>query len=191
MENATGKTKYTYQEYLQLERDTDIRHEFWNGEVFAMAGGKRSHNEIALNVTSLLNNTFRPKGCKTYINDVKLELQVGNYYVYPDVLLTCDKDDNDEYLVKKPSLIVEVLSKSTETYDRSVKLAQYRKIKSLRYYILVSQAKPMVEVYGRQNETSIFTYEVYESLEEIVQLPALDFVLPMTEIYKYIIFTPE
>jgi Uma2 family endonuclease len=156
-----------------------------------MAGGTRNHNRIGANVNNFLSNYFNPKGCETYFNDVKLELQVGNYYVYPDVLLTCDEDDNDAYLVKKPSLIVEVLSKSTEAYDRSVKLAQYRKIKSLRYYLLVSQAKPMVEVYGRQNETSIFTYEVYESLEEIVQLPALDFVLPMNEIYKYIIFTPE
>ncbi|MDI9365340.1 MAG: Uma2 family endonuclease [Flavobacterium sp.] len=191
MNQAIEKTKYNYQEYLQLERDTDIRHEFWNGEVFAMAGGTRNHNRIGANVNNFLSNHFNPKGCETFFNDVKLELQVGNYYVYPDVLLTCDKDDNDAYLVKRPSLIVEVLSKSTEAYDRSTKLAHYRKIKSLRYYLLVSQTKPMVEVYGRQSETSIFTYEVYESINEVVKLPALDFVLPMTEIYKYITFTEE
>ena len=191
MEPAIRTKKYSYQEYLELERDTDIRHEFFNGEVFAMAGSSRLHNSIGINIANLLRDNFNPKGCETYFNDVKLELQENNFYVYPDVLLTCDKDDNDTYLVKKPCLIVEVLSKSTETYDRSVKLAQYRKIKSLRYYILVSQTKPMVEVYGRQNETSLFTYEVYESLEEVVLLPALDFALPMSDIYKYIIFTEE
>ena len=156
-----------------------------------MAGGSRLHNTIGFNIASLLRENFNPKGCETYFNDVKLELQIGNYYVYPDVLLTCDKDDNDAYLVKMPSLIVEVLSESTEAYDRSTKLAEYRKIKSLRYYLLVSQARPMVEVYGRQNNTSILTYEVYERIEEIVQLSALDFALPMSEIYKYITFTKE
>ena len=156
-----------------------------------LEGGSRLHNSIGFNIASLVRGNFNPKGCETYFNDVKLELQKGNYYDYPDVLLTCDKDDNDIYLVKKPSLIVEVLSKSTETYDRSTKLAQYRKIKSLRYYLMASQTKPMVEVYGRQNDTTIFTYEVYETLEEIVQLPALDFALPMTDIYNYITFTAE
>jgi Uma2 family endonuclease len=191
VERVIENRKYTYQEYLQLEIESDMRHEFWNGEVYAMAGGSRTHNRIGTNINNFLSNHFSPKGCETYCNDVKLELQEGNYYVYPDVLLTCDKEDNDAYLVKKPSLIVEVLSTSTEYYNRSVKLLQYRKIKSLRYYLLVSQTKPMIEVYGRQNETSIFTYEVYESLDEAVQLPALDVALPMTEIYQYITFTEE
>lgn len=114
MSTAIGKKKYTYEEYLQLEKDTEVRHEFWNGEVFAMAGGSRNHNEISGNISASLNSYFRPNGCKAYQADVKLKFQEGNYYVYPDVVLTCDKDDNDAYLVKKPSLIVEVLSKSTE-----------------------------------------------------------------------------
>lgn len=191
MDKAIEERKYTYEEYLQLEKDTDIRHEFWNGEVFAMAGGTRNHNKIGSNINNALGNHFNPKGCETFFNDVKLELGKQNYYVYPDVILTCDRDDNDVYLVKRPSLIVEVLSKSTESYDRSVKLAQYRKIKSLRYYLLVSQVKPLVEVYGRANEESVFTYEVYESLEEIIKLPALEFEMPMREVYNYIKFIPE
>ncbi len=88
-------------------------------------------------------------------------------------------------------LIVEVLSKSTEAYDRSEKLARYRKIKSLRYYLLVSQTEPMVEVYGRANEGSVFTYEVYESMDAIIQLPALDFSMPMSKVYEYITFVAE
>ena len=191
MDKSIEERKYTYEEYLQLEKDTDIRHEFWNGEVFAMAGGTGNHNRIGLKIASALSNKFEPNGCKVFSNDVKLQLQEENYYVYPDVILTCDRDDNDIYLVKRPSLIVEVLSKSTESYDRSVKLAQYRKIKSLRYYLLVSQVEPLVEVYGRANEESVFTYEVYESLEEIIKLPALKFEMPMREVYNYIKFIPE
>lgn len=191
MDTAIEKRKYTYAEYLQLEHDTQIRHEFWNGEVFAMAGGTGNHNRIGLKIASILSAKFEPLGCKVFFNDVKLELQEENYYVYPDVILTCDKDDNDPYLVKKPSLIVEVLSTSTEAYDRSIKLAQYRKIKPLRYYLLVAQNKPSVEVYGRTADDAVFTYEVYENLNENIQLPALEIVLPMSEVYKYIEFVDE
>ena len=184
--------KYTYKEYLQLEIDTNIRHEFWNGEVFAMAGGTRSHSGISFNITQLINDFFRPQGCNAYQADVKMELHEEDYYVYPDVILTCDKEDKDPYNIKKPSLIVEVLSKSTEAYDRSVKFAQYRKIKSLSYYLLVSQTAPIVEVYGKVNEgASVFTYEVYEGLDAIIQLPALEFAMPMSKVYEYIEFTEE
>ncbi len=191
MDKAIEKKKYTYQEYLQLEIDTDIRHEFWNGEVFAMAGGTRNHSEVGGNIYSLLGNKFRPQECKVYQADVKVEFEKENYYVYPDVVLTCDKDDNDTYLVKKPSLVVEVLSKSTETYDRSVKLAQYRKIKSLRYYLLVSQFAPFVEIYGRLSEADLFTYNVAEGIDAIVEMPALDFTLPLSKVYEYIEFVKE
>lgn len=189
METAIEKRKYTYAEYLQLEKETNLRHEFWNGEVFAMAGGSRNHNKIGSNINNYIGSIFNPKGCEVFFNDVKLQLQEENYYVYPDVILTCDKDDNDPYLIKRPSLIVEVLSKSTEAYYRAEKLAQYRKIKSLRYYLLVAQTAPIVEVYGRTNEGSVFTYEVYETIDAVIQLPALDFEMPMSEVYKYIEFT--
>ena len=98
--------KYTYQEYLKLERDTDTRHEFWNGEVFAMAGTSKSHSRISLNITRLIDDEFSPKGCDVFIAEIKLELQKENYYVYPDVILTCDKEDKEPYHIKTPSLIV-------------------------------------------------------------------------------------
>ncbi len=191
METAVEKRKYTYAEYLQLEKETDVRHEFWNGEVFRMAGGTRSHSDICFNITRLVNDAFRPRGCQAYQSDVKLELRKENYYVYPDVILTCDKDDNDAYFVKNPSLIVEVLSKSTEGYDRSIKLAQYRKIKSLRYYLLVSQSSTYVEIFGRKNENDLFTYDVAEGIDATIELPALDFALPMSKVYEYIEFAEE
>lgn len=190
--NFSKKIKYTYQEYLQLEIDTDIRHEFWNGEVLAMADVTKKHSRIGFNIVKFINDSFRPQGCEAFKAHVKLELQKENHYVYPDVILTCDKEDKDPYSVKNPSLIVEVLSKSKETYDRSVKFAQYRKIKSLRYYLLVSQTAPIVEVYGKVNEgASVFTYEVYEGLDAIIQLPALEFEMPMSKVYDYIEFSED
>lgn len=189
METLATKSKCTYQEYLQLEKDTDIRHEYWNGEVFAMAGTSKTHARISLNISRLLDDEFSPKGCNVFLSEIKLELEKENYYVYPDVVLNCDKEDKDPYTTKNPSLIVEVLSKSTEAYDRSVKLAQYRKIKSLCYYLLVSQTASIVEVYGKVNEgASVFTYEVYEGLDTTIELPSLQFSLPMSKVYEYVEF---
>ena len=92
--------------------------------------------------------------------------------------------------MKHPVLIVEVLSPTTEAYDRSVKLAQYRKIKSLRYYLLVSQSAPYIEVFGRSNENDLFTYDVAEGMEAIMHLSALQFDLPLSRVYEYIDFLP-
>lgn len=192
METALEKRKYTYAEYLQLEKDTNVRHEFWNGEVFAMAGTSKDHNDIVANINGFLRSHYKPLGCSVHSESVKLELEKENYYVYPDLLLSCDADDKaNTYFVKNPSLIVEVLSKSTEGYDRSIKLAQYRKIKSLRYYLLVSQSSPYVEIFGRTNENDLFTYDVAEGLDAIIQLHALDFALPMSKVYEYIEFGVE
>ena len=188
METLVEKKKYTYEEYLLLTEQSDVRYEFWNSEVFAMAGGSKNHNEITGNIHFCLRDHFRPKGCRTFAEGVKLELQKNQYYVYPDILLTCDPTDSDEYFVKSPSLIVEVLSPGTETYDRSVKLAQYRKIKSLRYYLLVSQSQPFVEIFARTNENELFTYDVAEGMEAVIQMPAIDFSLPINTIYEYIDF---
>jgi len=168
-----------------------VRYEYWQGEVFAMAGGTVNDNRIGLKIATILLENFEKKDCKAFANDVKLQLEKENYYVYPDVLLTCDEKDTDAYSVQYPSLIVEVLSKLTETYDRSVKLAQYRKIPSLKYYLLVSQSATSVEVYGRKNEQDLFTYQAYESMDDLIALPAINFSMLMQDIYAYITFSPE
>ncbi len=191
METLTEKTKYSYGEYLELERSSEVRYEFWNGEVFAMAGGTKKHNRIIFNIAKLIDDAFGKKGCNVFQSDIKLELEKENYYVYPDLILSCDVADDDSYVVRKPSLIVEVLSKTTETYDRSVKLAQYRKLKSLRYYLLVSQVAPYIEIYSRANENDLFTYDVAEGPEAVVDLAALDFALPVSKVYEYIEFGDE
>jgi Uma2 family endonuclease len=191
MEQVVKNKKLTYQEYLVLEQTNDERYEYWQGEVFAMAGGTINHNRIGLKIATILLDYFEKKGCKVFANDVKLQLEKENYYVYPDVLLTCDEKDTDAYSVQYPSLIVEVLSKSTETYDRSIKLAQYRKIPSLKYYLLVSQSACSIEAYGRNNEQELFTYQAYETMDDVITLPAINFSMRMQDIYAYITFSPE
>ena len=155
---------------------------------FCNGRGSRNHNSIGLKIASLLSEKLEQNGCKIFFNDVKLQLKESQYYFYPDVLLICDPLDKDEYVVKNPVLIAEVLSPATEAYDRSVKLAQYRKIKSLRYYLLVSQSLPFVEIFARTNENELFTYDVAEGMEAIIQMPALNFALSLAKIYEYIEF---
>lgn len=191
MEMTTLQKKFTCQEYFELEVDTDKRFEFKDGEVFPIVDETRKHTEICSNMAKCVANHFRPIGGDVFKTSIKIELESENYYIYPDVVLTIDKEDNDAYVVKMPVLVVEVLSKYTDTYDRSVKLHQYIKIKSLRYYLLVSQTQPYVEVYGRTSEEAVFTYTVYEGIEDTIKLPALEFELPMSEVYKYIEFVNE
>ena len=191
MDKAIQKRIYTYDEYLQLEQATGIRHEYWNGEVFAMAGGTKNHSRIILNTGSKLLEAFAAMGCSVFTESVKLEIEKEKYYLYPDIILTCNDHYADAYIARNPGLIAEVISKSTENYDRSSKLKRYRTIPSLRYYLLISQTNASVEVYARNNEETLFTYDVVEGLEAYIDLPALDYRLSLADIYRYIVFVPE
>jgi Uma2 family endonuclease len=191
MDKAIQKRVYTYSEYLELEQATGIRHEYWNGEVFAMAGGTKNHSRIILNTGSKLMEAFAPKGCSVFTESVKLEIEKEKYYLYPDIILTCHDNDTDAYVAHSPGLIAEVISKSTENYDRSAKLKRYRTIPSLRYYLLISQTNASVEVYARNSEDTLFTYDVVEGLDAFIDLPAIEFRLALADIYRYIVFVPE
>ncbi len=188
--NTLAQKYYSFEEYLALEQSTQIRHLYYQGGVFAMAGGTKRHNTIARNVAFTLNQ--QKPACETFINDVKLELQAKAYYVYPGVMLTCDAEDlsNDrESIVKNPSLVIEVLSESTAAYDEQEKKRSYFKLPTLLYYMLISQEKPMVEVYERANQ--FWKYTVYENLTDTIQLDKLDVKLSLLEIYKKINFEKD
>lgn len=144
------KTFYSVEEYFELEKNTETRYEFYKGEIFAMAGTTRNHNRIAKKISRLLDNAFESKGCETVVESIKLEAIINHYYPYPDVMLLCDPNDNDEYIARRPSLIVEVLSQSTMDYDQTFKFRRYRAIPTLYYYVMVSQYEPFIEVYEKQ-----------------------------------------
>ncbi len=139
-------------EYLAGEQDSDIRHEYLAGQVFAMAGAGEKHNRIAGNVFFHLRAAARGKPCGVFISDMKVRVEQNDAYYYPDVMATCDPADSESLYKRSPCLIVEVLSPSTEAIDRREKLIAYRSLPSLRYYLLVSQEKRQVECYVRDTD---------------------------------------
>lgn len=146
--------RMSYREYVAFEAHAETKHEFLNGEVFAMAGGTITHGALAVAVSTALSNALHGRACRVLSSDVRVRSKATGLSTYPDVTVVCHKievDDEDAQGVLNPTLIVEVLSDSTEGYDRGAKAAHYRRIASLREYVLVAQGEPMIEVY-RRNE---------------------------------------
>ena len=178
------KAFYTKQEYLAFESRQEFRYEYRKGELVMMAGGTLDHNRIAINTTTALNLALRKKPCMVFGSDLKVQL--ADSYVYPDAFVICgdvEFADNRKDIVKNPCLLVEVLSDSTEQYDRSGKFEQCRKLPSFREYILISQNKPGVEVFFRQDDKH-WLMTVTNDMEDTIHLQSLDITLTMREIYE-------
>jgi Uma2 family endonuclease len=176
---------YTLEQYQQLEADEVCRYEYWQGQVFAMAGASLRHAGIAANLLEKFRQMARAKGCRAFQIDVKLELVKDGIYVYPDIVFTCNPDDlNAEYIVRNPSILVEVLSPGTQGHDLGDKWDQYRKLRSLRYMLFVSQDKMLVQLYHRTNQFSLFTYQAYTAQEEIIDFQEFGFQLTVEQVYE-------
>ncbi|MBJ6108682.1 Uma2 family endonuclease [Hymenobacter sp. BT523] len=174
---------YTPEEYFALERQSEVRHEYFDGEVFAMAGGTKAHNLITQNITLALRAGVRGRGCQVFMEDVRLAVQESFHYTYPDVVVSCDPDDRcDPYLVRQPVLIVEVLSPSTAEYDRSRKFNQYKKIPSLRHYILVSQSAWVLEWF-RRDDLGQWVHTVLSDPADVLEILDLHLHLPLAQVY--------
>jgi len=143
------KPQLSAADYLEGEQISDIRHEFVDGHVFAMAGAGESHNLIAGNVFAKLRNLVRGGPCRVFISDMKLNVVEWNAFYYPDVMVVCDDSDTQPFFKQNPCLVVEVLSPSTASTDRREKMLAYRTVPSLRDYLLISQDKRRVEVFRR------------------------------------------
>lgn len=178
------KQHYTPEEYFALEAASEVRHEYFEGEVFAMAGASKAHNVLAQNLAVGLRTALRGKGCQTFIEDVRLVIKENIQYVYPDVLVTCDPADRrDDYLVRHPVLIAEILSPSTAEYDRTEKFANYQKLPSLRHYLLVSQTAWVVEWF-RRDEAGQWIYTLLPEPAAVLTIPDLGLTLPLRELYE-------
>lgn len=144
----------SYAEYLVLERGSDVRHEYLRGEIFAMAGGTPEHAALGAALTIALGNALRGRPCRVFSGDLRVRVPDTDLATYPDVSVVCEQllhPDDDPHAVTNPALLVEVLSDSTEAYDRGDKAAHYRRIPSLKAYLLVAQSKPRLELYTRND----------------------------------------
>ncbi|MGH8001796.1 MAG: Uma2 family endonuclease [Brasilonema sp.] len=187
----------TPQQYLEWEEQQPIKYEYINGEVFAMTGGTLPHNSIAINLTSALKNHLRGKGCKIFMADAKVGVSLQGPFHYPDVMVSYNpQDQRARQIIYHPCLIVEVLSPSTEAFDRGKKFRHYRRIDTLKEYILIEADKMNVECYrlnekGKWELTSYSIEEMTEDGTELeVQLISVDFRCPISLLYEDVVF-PE
>lgn len=155
MGDAAARRRIDYAEYLALKAATDQRHEWLDGEVYAMAGGTIEHGQLIAAATMALGQLASGCGCKVFSADVKVRVRATGLATYPDVSVVCGplaRDPDLPHALTNPAVLVEVLSDSTEAYDRGLKFAHYRQLPSLRDYVLVSQHRPEIEVYSRDDQ---------------------------------------
>lgn len=177
--------KMTVAEYLEMERASlDIKHEFYDGEVFAMVGASRHHNRINVNIAGELRTRLKSKPCDLFSNDMRVKTGVEKYS-YPDIVLYCgdaEFEDNKFDTLTNPVVIIEILSDSTEAYDRGDKFELYRRLPTVKEYILVSQKKYWIGQYVRQ-QSGQWTYDSYEGVEQVLKIESVGCELPLSEIY--------
>lgn len=180
----------TSQDYLDWEEKQAIKYEYVDGEVFAMTGGTIPHNDLAVNLTTPLKNHLRGKGCKVSMADAKVGVSECGPFHYPDVMITCDKRDKRAIrVIYYPCLIVEVLSPSTEAKDRGKKFQNYRRISTLKEYVLISSEQKVIECF-RLNEKGV--WELYTYLEgDEVELKSVDFSCSIEVIYEEVILEAD
>src|SRR5205085_3411542 len=179
------KIFYTPEEYLALERKAKDKSEYFKGEIFARTGASRRHNLIAGNVLAALHNQLRQRPCEVYSSDMRVRVSETGLYTYPDVVVVCGEplfaDEQKDTLVN-PTLLVEVLSKSTASYDRGEKFEHYRKLASLAEYLVIAQTKYHVEHYVRQPDNQWLLAET-DDLQQTIHLPAIACALALTDVY--------
>jgi Uma2 family endonuclease len=182
--------RYTVEEYQALEEASEQRHEYFEGEVFAMSGATSRHNLIAQNCAFSLRQSLRGKGCKVFLEGVQLAVQASQYYTYPDVFVTCHSEDAEaERIMRHPVLIIKILSPSTADHDRSWKFNQYKQLPSLQHYLLVSQHTCLVEWFRRE-PSGVWSFTPLGELSDTLELPELGVALRVQDVYDEIDITP-
>ena len=183
----------TPDEYLAIEREAAYKSEYMSGKMLAMAGASRSHNRIVTNLVAKLDNQLEARPCNVYSSDMRVRVPETITYTYPDVVVTCGEesfaDENFDVLLN-PIVIIEVLSKSTEAYDRGVKFQHYQQIPSLAAYLLVSQERYHVEMYVRQSD-KLWLYSAASDPEEVITLASINCQLSLQEIYAKVKMVSE
>ncbi|MBE9214752.1 Uma2 family endonuclease [Plectonema cf. radiosum LEGE 06105] len=178
----------TPEEYLQLELESDVKHEYIDGYAYAMAGANDAHVTVSLNLATLLRSHVRGSGCRVYISDMKARIEKSNRYYYPDIMITCDERDKENTTEKKfPCLIVEVLSDSTEAFDRGDKFADYQLLETLQEYVLINVKRQRIECFRRNNE-GLWVLQSYTFEDEYFQLQSINFEGEISGVYEDVVF---
>ncbi|HTK10103.1 MAG TPA: Uma2 family endonuclease [Ktedonobacteraceae bacterium] len=174
--------KISVEEYLKLDQTSEIRYEYIDGYAYALAGGTAAHSLLAVNMIHLLNEQLQSGPCRVFNSDMRVQLS-RRRYVYPDVVVSCDVADSEglNEILRSPHLIVEILSPTTELYDRVQKFSYYQELPSMQEYMLISTQRQMVEIYRRNGAT--WTYRRYYP-GQTVELESLDIHIPFTAIYE-------
>jgi Uma2 family endonuclease len=188
--SSAAKAKITVEEYLALERASEMKHEFYDGEVFHKTGGTPAHSLIATNFAAETRAALKDRPCVVYNSDLRVKVNPTGQYTYPDVTIACGQhqfDDEQQDTLINPTVVVEVLSKSTAIYDRGTKSKHYRKIESLQALILIEQESPVVEVYRRQLEGKWVLTEA-TTLSDSIAIDPLGIAISLAEIYRNVTF---
>jgi len=176
-----------------MERQADVRHEYIDGEVFAMAGESLEHSTICFNIAVLIGAQLRGKPCRGFSPNMKVRTSPSGLYTYPDLAVVCGEPvfhDQQRDVLVNPKVVVEVLSPSTEGYDRGGKWIRYQQIETLTDYLLIAQDQSLIEHYTRQADGK-WLYSAVGDLADSVQLPSIDCRLPLVEVYDRIRFPAE
>jgi len=180
---------YTPEEYLAQERKAEFKSEYIAGQIVAMSGASREHNLMTANLARVLGSQLLDRPCEVYVSDMRVKVTERGMYTYPDTVVVCDDarfEDEQVDTLLNPTLIVEVLSPSTEAYDRGAKFGYYRQLPSLQEYLLVAQDQVLIEHFVREDEGWLLTETA--DLSEIVQLPSIACELPVAEVYRKVAF---
>ena len=177
------------EEYLAIERKAAYKSEYSDGEMYAMSGASREHNRITVNLVRVIGNQLRGSSCEPFSADMRVRIPFPRRYVYPDLVVACGEaefEDDELDVLLNPVLIIEVLSPSTENYDRGTKLGWYRRISSLREYVLVSQDSPHIERFVKRDEGWVLTDT--DGIEAVVRLESIGCQLALADIYDRVVF---
>lgn len=188
--SSVPKRRLTPQEYLAIERNAHHKSEYFDGAMFAMAGAKRWHNLIAGNVAKRLGLQLDDRKCEVYASDMRVKVSSTGLYTYPDIVVVCDNplfEDPEQDTLVNPTVLIEVLSKSTEGYDRGKKFEHYRTLQSLAEYLLIDQQKPHIEHFVRQKDNQWLLSETND-LNAVIELPAIQCELSLAEVYRKVAF---
>ncbi len=188
--SSQAKSFLTPEQYLEIERKAEFKSEYLNGEMFAMAGAKEAHNLVVADVLAALHQPFRPRPCRVYPSDMRVNVPATGLYAYPDVVVVCAeprfRDDQDDTLLN-PGLIIEVLSPSTEAYDRGRKFDHYKSIESLREYLLVASDHRHADLYTRQADGRWMLTSA-DKLEDTLTLESVGAQLNLADLYEKVEF---